>query len=125
MSEAASHFEGKDPIKHVVEKQSQGILTSVETHGAEAPGHISAAADSAREMAVLLMLLYLALSHLGIENRVTLLATFISGIALVIWRLGRSAWLGWARLERLHRVMEEERRVAILVEPERILGVSP
>jgi VIT1/CCC1 family predicted Fe2+/Mn2+ transporter len=30
-------------------------------------------------------------------------------IGLVVWKVGRSAILGWSRLERLHRVIEEER----------------
>jgi VIT1/CCC1 family predicted Fe2+/Mn2+ transporter len=31
------------------------------------------------------------------------------GLAWFAWKIGRSAWLGWSRLERLHRVIEQER----------------
>ena len=27
----------------------------------------------------------------------------------ILWKVGRSAWLGWARLERLHRLVAEEK----------------
>src|SRR5262249_53556095 len=29
--------------------------------------------------------------------------------AWLIWKTGRSAWLGWSRIERLHRVVEQEK----------------
>ncbi|HEY5260473.1 MAG TPA: VIT1/CCC1 transporter family protein, partial [Rhabdochlamydiaceae bacterium] len=34
---------------------------------------------------------------------------FLVAAGLFLWKIGRSALLGWARLERLHRVIEEER----------------
>jgi VIT1/CCC1 family predicted Fe2+/Mn2+ transporter len=30
-------------------------------------------------------------------------------LGTTVWKLGRSAWLGWTRLERLHRIVAEER----------------
>jgi vacuolar iron transporter family protein len=32
----------------------------------------------------------------------------ITGLGLVFWKTGRSAWLGWFRLERLHRIVAQE-----------------
>jgi vacuolar iron transporter family protein len=33
----------------------------------------------------------------------------LASFGWLIWKCGRSAWLGWSRLERLHRILEEER----------------
>lgn len=95
------HFKGKEALEHVVEARLRGRAASAEVHGTELPGHISAAADSAKETAFYLLLLWtLSLPHLVL--------LFFS-IGLLIWKVGRSAILGYARLERLHRVIEEER----------------
>ncbi len=109
MTTPPSHFKGKEAIEHVVAVQTEGILTSQEIHGAEAPGHLAAATDAARETAMLcvfcwLMALFLKIS---LAESVPLLLALAAG--WTIWKFGRSAWLGWSRLERLHRVMAEEK----------------
>lgn len=108
-SEKPSHFKDKDAIGHVVEAQAQGIIASTEIHGLETPGYISAAADAAREAALLLALLWgiLAPLHLTLATTLEMLAVFAFGLSL--WKGGRSAWLGWFRLERLHRILEQEK----------------
>lgn len=98
-----NHFKGKDALQHVIDARLKGKTASAEIHGTELPGHVSAAADAAKETALLVLILWTLLgsgSHL-------LMLVFISG--WLIWKVGRSAILGWARLERLHRVIEEER----------------
>jgi vacuolar iron transporter family protein len=105
--DAPSHFKGKDAIAHVVEAQAQGIISSSEVHGTEVPGHISALADAARESAVVLLLLWTVLIALNVPHYFTVLA--IVSVGWTIWKCGRSSWLGWSRLERLHRVLEQER----------------
>lgn len=104
-----SHFKGKDALGHVIEAQAQGIVSASEVHGTEIPGHLSAAADAARETAVALPMLWVLLSHLtaSLNETIALLAIFCVG--WLLWKLGRGAWLGWFRLERLHRVLEQER----------------
>jgi vacuolar iron transporter family protein len=103
------HFKGRDAMQHIVEVKAEGILASSETHGAETPGFIFAAADSARDTSVALLLLILLLGYFEFEpdQIFAVLIAFCSG--WVFWKLGRSAWLSWSRLERLHRVMNEER----------------
>lgn len=96
-----SHFKGKDAVGHVAEAQAQGIISAAEIHGTEIPGHLSAAADAARETALLLVLLSF-LTHNGL-----ILALFAG--AWLIWKTGRSGWLAWSRIERLHRVVAQER----------------
>lgn len=95
------HFKGKEAIEHVIEARQKGFAASVETHGTELPGHYSAAADAAKETALLLLLLW-------IFDTPHLLSFFFL-VGWSIWKVGRSAILGWSRLERLHRLIEEER----------------
>ncbi len=107
-SPTSSHFNGKKAIQHVIEKQSQGIINLAESHGTEIPGHISAFADACRETAFLCMSLT-AICNSFLSNKQSLFILSIFGSAFLLWRVGRSSWLGWSRLERLHRVVEEER----------------
>ena len=104
-----AHFEGKEALEHVIDAHTQGIVTSSEIHGTEIPGPISAGADAARETAQAVLLLWLLLTALGASQPdiLLLLAAFSTG--WVIWKTGRSAWLGWSRLERLHRIVAEEK----------------
>lgn len=103
------HFGDKNALSHVVEKQSEGILASEEMHGVEVPGHIAAGADALRETALALLLVWTTASHLGVATAtlVPVLGVFLFG--WILWKAGRSALLGYQRLERLHRVMEQER----------------
>lgn len=96
------HFEGKSVLEHLKEARAKGGLAAAEIHGTEMPGHLSAAADAARDTAVALLLLWILF-----PTEISLLLLFAAG--LFLWKIGRSALLGWARLERLHRVIEEER----------------
>jgi len=109
MSEGPAHFQGKDPLDHLVEARRKGKIATSEIHGEELPGHYSAAADSAKETAFILVILWTLLQAIGFEPEQShwLLVVFLFGY--LIWKTGRSAILGWCRLERLHRVIEEER----------------
>lgn len=108
-----AHFKDKDAIGHVAEAQAQGVIASAEIHGLEIPGYISAGADAARETAIALLLIWTILipfnplsSHF-LPIVLQMLAVFAFGWS--IWKGGRSAWLGWFRLERLHRILEQEK----------------
>ena len=98
----SDHFEGKSVFEHLKAARAKGALAAAEIHGTEMPGHLSAAADAARDTAVVLFLLWILF-----PTEPTLLLLMAGG--LFLWKIGRSALLGWARLERLHRVIEEER----------------
>jgi hypothetical protein len=107
--ENPAHFKGKDALDHVIEAQAAGIISASEIHGTEIPGHLSAAGDAARETALLLRILWILLTHCKYspDENLTLLTIF--AIGWLLWKAGRSAWLGWFRLERLHRILEQER----------------
>jgi hypothetical protein len=108
MAETPVHFKGKEVVNHVVEHQVEGILSSTEIHGVEAPGHISAGADAAKDTAIALLLLFLLFIHTPFNHSQIFLLLGIFSFGWLIWKMGRSAWLGWSRLERLHRVVGEE-----------------
>jgi vacuolar iron transporter family protein len=96
------HFEGKTVVEHLKAARAKGVLAAAEIHGAETPGFFSAMADSARDVAATLLLVWI-LFPLDLKW----LALLMSG--LLLWKAGRSAMLGWTRLTRLHRLIEEER----------------
>ncbi len=97
------HFEGKPPLEHLKEARAKGVIAMSEVHGTEAPGPLAAGADGAKETAFVLLLLWLLLHDAPGHFFLLFSAGFL------LWKIGRSALLGWTRLERLHRVIEEER----------------
>lgn len=107
--ELPKHFKGKQAIEHVIEAQTQGIISSAEIHGHEIPGHIYAGADSARETSLLFLLIATVLLFFPLPNHIFFLILSTFSLSFAFWKAGRSSWLGWFRLERLHRVLAEER----------------
>jgi len=103
------HFDGKDALTHIVEKQAKGLLSTYEseTHGSEIPGHLFAGADAARDTAIAFLALWLLLSPLSFTKLTLTLAVFSLG--WTFWKAGRAAWLGWFHLERMHRILDQER----------------
>lgn len=103
------HFKGKEAIEHVIDARIKGQTASAEIHGAELPGHYSAAADAAKETAFILLVLWTLFSELRFPETTIhwISVSLITGWAF--WKVGRSAILGYSRLERLHRLIEEER----------------
>ena len=102
------HFKGKTVPEHLKAARIKGAIASAETHGTEMPGHVGAFADALRDTALTLSLLWVVFEPILSTKHLTfLLALFLLGWG--IWKTARSASLGFARLERLHRVIEEER----------------
>lgn len=101
------HFQEKDVYEHLKDARQRGAKATAETHGTEAPGYVAAAADSAKETAILLFGFWTILAALKIPSSFTVLAIFSCG--WILWKMGRSSLLGSNRLERLHRLIEEER----------------
>lgn len=109
MHQAANHFKGKDAHTHINEVKGKEGAAFGEIHGAEAPGHIGAFADGMRELSFLLLLLFASFFTLHLEHG-TLFKIFIAAsIGLILWKTCRSGWLGWMRLERLHRLINQEK----------------
>lgn len=104
-----AHFKGKDALHHVIEAQAAGIVSASEVHGTEIPGSLSAMGDAARETAIFLPLGWLLLDHLHISLPDQLIFLLFLSFGWLLWKAGRASWLGWFRLERLHRILEQER----------------
>lgn len=105
----SNHFEGKKALKHVVKKHSDGIAFMAEAHGTEIPGHISAFTDSAKETATILLLFGIICYHFSILSQPIFIILTIFSCGIIAWKTGRSACLGWFRIEKLHRIIEQER----------------
>lgn len=103
------HFKGKDAVAHVAEARAGGIVSANELHGTEIPGHINAFADASRDTLIAGCSIVLLLETLGIPAHKAALPLAIFFLGWTIWKFGRSAWLGWSRLERLHRVLAQEK----------------
>lgn len=101
------HFKGKEVVEHLKAARERGAKATAEIHGAEPSGYLSAGTDSAKETAILFLALWVLFSMFAIEKIFFILGIFSFGWFL--WKVGRSSLLGWARLERLHRLIEEER----------------
>src|ERR1700722_14346124 len=104
----SEHFQGKTVVEHLREARTRGAIAAAEVHGTEIPGHIAAATDAGKEMAIILLLFWVVFSHF-LTMEMTWLLMLLFSIGWVIWKTARSAMLGWSRIERLHRVIEEER----------------
>lgn len=96
------HFQGKSVLEHLKEARSRGAFATAEIHGAERPGALSAGLDSAKETSLILLLLSILFSA-------SLSLLLIFSLAWFLWKTCRSALLGWSRLERLHRLIQEEK----------------
>jgi vacuolar iron transporter family protein len=104
----SDHFRGKSVVEHLKEARTKGMHASHEVHGTEMPGHFAAGADAAKETSIVFLILWTL--SLFIPLPVSLwLILWLFAFGMAIWKMGRSALLGWARMERLHRLIEEER----------------
>lgn len=106
---AHSHFEGKETIDHLKAAREKGSKATAEMHGTEMPGHISAMADSAKETTILLLGTCVLLLTIDVGPSKILWVLALFSLGWLFWKVGRSGLLGWARLERLHRLIEQER----------------
>ncbi len=105
----SDHFKGKSVIEHLAEARTKGASASREVHGTEMSGHIAAGADASRETAIALALLGGILLVSGVVLSSVVITLLLFSFGWLVWKTGRSALLGWSRLERLHRLIEEER----------------
>jgi hypothetical protein len=100
------HFKGKDAHQHLKEARLKGAVAAKENHAAEMSGPVAAAADAAKETS-LLLIVFACLLQPCLTDPLRMVLVFLS--VWLTWKMGRSALLGWSRLERLHRLIEEER----------------
>jgi hypothetical protein len=102
------HFAGLSPQDHLKQARLKGLMASTEIHGMEMPGHISAFADAVKDTTMVLTILWAA-SLLLYPSTTCFVLMILFSVGWLIWKPARSALLGSGRLERLHRLIEEER----------------
>lgn len=105
----SSHFDGKSVLEHLKSARQKGHTASKEPHGIEAQGHLMGGADAAREIALISLILWILFIHFNIAPRIacSILGLVIAG--LFFWKIGRSAALGWSRLERINKLITDEK----------------
>ncbi len=103
-----NHFEGKSVPDHLKDARMKGAKAAAEIHGTEISGQKSAFADTIKDTSLTMTLLWILLSPLlPVKQTFIILALFFAG--WILWKTARSEGFGRARLDRLHRVIEEER----------------
>lgn len=103
------HFEGKSAHEHLIEARKKGARAMHEHHGTEVSGPTNSALDTAKEVAFTTAFLFMLLHLVGMPAETARPFTCYFAIGFLVWKMGRSALLGWSRLERIHRLIEEER----------------
>jgi hypothetical protein len=103
----SEHFQGKTVPEHIFDARRKGMQAAAEIHGTEISGQKAAFADALRDSALIMGIIAEATHYLPISQSAPLLFLILGG--WVLWKTGRSALIGWARLDRLHRLIEEER----------------
>ncbi len=105
---STNHFEGLSAEEHLKQARLKGLIASSEIHGMEMPGHISAYADAMKDTTALLVIVW-SLYLFSLSPIQVMIFMILTSIGWCLWKPARSALLGWGRLERLHRLIEEER----------------
>ena len=108
MSGNYKHFEEKEAAEHLRAARAKGTQATAEVHGTEMPGYLSAFADSLKETSILFIGMWILLSQFDFSLNKTLWVLGLFSLGWLFWKLGRSSLLGWARLERLHRLIQQE-----------------
>jgi vacuolar iron transporter family protein len=99
------HFQGKKVNEHITEALLRGKKATEEVHGIDLPGHFFAFVDTIKQLSIWAMMI--GLCQLFFSLPFFLLPSLL--FAATIWKTARSALLGWSRIERVHRLIEEER----------------
>ncbi len=115
-----SHYKGQDPLGHLLEARSKGYSAGAEPHGLELSGKARAFWDSARSSIVFIAIFsfltlsiptLFSISIPALQNASALLTLLVPGsISFTLWLTGRSFFIAKSRLEKMQRVMLEEKR---------------
>ncbi len=104
-----SHFGAKSVLEHLKEARAKGQKATEAHHSLEAPGHLIGGADAARETALIVMVVSILLNRLSPDFHQSTLLLSMLMFALILWKSGRSALLGWNRLERINKLISDEK----------------
>lgn len=99
------HFKGKQAIDHLKDARIKGAIAMGEIHGVELQGHKAAFCNSIKEMTVILSIL----TATSFTISIPLFFYIVIAFTFSLWKTATTAFLGYFRLYRLHRLIEEER----------------
>ncbi len=105
-TQETDHFEGSNPYEHVLKKKEE---MANEIHGDELPGHLGAFLDASRDTSTLFLIFWTVCSQLGLSSNQLNFALLMLGVGWLVWKGAKSTWLAHTKLERLHRILKEER----------------
>ncbi len=106
MCDKHDHFGGKSALEHLKDARIHTIDQLRENHAISPSGPISCGIDCAKETATITGLLcVVSLFITGFDFLHLFL--FLSG--WLVWRVARSIFNAWKRLDKMHRIIEEER----------------
>lgn len=103
------HFKGKTAYEHLADARKKGRIASESVHGAEPSGYVIAGIDSCKETTLYLFMAFLLLSPFSFDLAQKLILFSCFTLGLILWKTTRSALFGWARMERVHRLIKEEK----------------
>lgn len=96
-------------MEHLKEARAKGQRATESHHALEAPGHLIGGADAARETAMVVMVVTILLHAMSASlERTSAILTMLM-FAMLLWRAGRGAILGWNRLERVNKLIADEK----------------
>ena len=104
-----SHFGSKSVLDHLKAARAKGKAATEAHHALEAPGHLMGGADGARESALVILVISILFHENAIPTEKMLAILSMVMFALILWRSGRGALLGWNRLERLDKLVADEK----------------
>lgn len=107
--EKEPHFKGKTAFEHLKDARQKGRIASESVHGAEPSGYVIAGLDACKETTVYLFIAFLLLSPFSFDLAQKLILFSLFTLGMTLWKTSRSALLGWARMERVHRLIKEEK----------------
>lgn len=105
-SAANQHFQGKNPLEHLVSKKNE---VAMELHGKEVSNTRRVFFNTFKETGILFLLLFIVLKEMRAFYLQIIVVFGVVGIGWLVWKVARHAMETWTHLERLHRLVEEER----------------
>lgn len=104
----SDHFKGSSVLDHILHKRAEGLSSLSETHGGQIPSYIIMGIQTSNESAILFLLTGLLITKVTTAPTVALQIWATASISWILWKTGYTAWRAWIKLERLHRLLEEE-----------------
>jgi len=104
--ENKSSLKAKKEIAHVLKARIRGKAIASEFTQEKIPEHFVWFYNTANETAILFLILWVLFQKIHLDRFHVLI---IASISWLVWKSCRSAYLGWMSLQKLHKVIQEEK----------------